>query len=478
MQHAMSAVDGITVDVPEHEAPVGRGRWSSRLAFVLAASGSAVGLGSIWKFPYITGTNGGGSFVVVYLLCVVLVAMPIMIAEILLGRTTQRSPVAAFRVMTRDGRRWSILGWLALAAGFLILSYYFVVAGWTLHYTYLAVTGELFANDGADDLQAIFAGVYASPGLNVFWQLAFILLTVAVVLGGVQKGIERCCRIVFPLLILVMLMLMAQAATGSGLAQGLEFAFGFRIADITAAGVLEALGHSFFTLSLGMGAMITYGSYLSREEDVISATAAVAGLDTFVSLCACVIIFPIIFTFGLAPDAGPGLVFVSLPVAFAQMSGGQIWALVFFALLVMAALSSTVSVLEVIVSHLCDERRMKRWQASALAGGALFLAGIPSALSGGTHLFGNWFKGVTLTAFGTGRNWFDFVDYVASNWLLPISGLGIAVFFAWRVGGPAREQAFRSGTRFGRLYWSWVWVLRYLAPPAVIAVFLHAVGMI
>ncbi|MGH8194877.1 MAG: sodium-dependent transporter [Woeseiaceae bacterium] len=475
----MSAVDCITANVRGQERPANRGRWSSRLGFVLAASASAVGLGNIWKFPYVTGTNGGGSFVLVYLLCILLVAAPIMIAEILLGRTTQRSPVGAFRAMARHGsRHWSILGWLALVAGFLILSYYFVVAGWTLHYAHLAVTGALFAEAGADDLQQMFAGVYANPAVNVFWQLVFIMLTVAVVLGGVQKGIERCCRFLFPLLVLVLLALLAQAASGPGLARGMEFVFGFRASGVTAAGVLEALGHSFFTLGLGMGAMITYGSYLGREEDVVAATAAVAGLDTFVSLCACMIIFPIIFAFDLAPDAGPGLVFVSLPVAFAQMSGGHIWAVVFFALLAMAALSSTVSVLEVIVSHLCDERRIRRWQACALSGCALFLAGIPSSLSGGTYLFGSWFEGVTSTAFGTGRNWFDFVDYIASNWLLPMSGLGIAVFFAWRVGGPARELAFRSGTGFGRLYWGWVGVLRYLAPPAVIAVFLHAAGMV
>lgn len=238
--------------------------------------------------------------------------------------------------------------------------------------------------------------------------------------SGKQAPTASRRRFLFPLLVLVLLALLAQAASGPGLARGMEFVFGFRASGVTAAGVLEALGHSFFTLGLGMGAMITYGSYLGREEDVVAATAAVAGLDTFVSLCACMIIFPIIFAFDLAPDAGPGLVFVSLPVAFAQMSGGHIW----------------------------------------------------------TYLFGSWFEGVTSTAFGTGRNWFDFVDYIASNWLLPMSGLGIAVFFAWPVGGPARELAFRSGTRFGRFYWGWVGVLRYLAPPAVIAVFLHAAGMV
>jgi NSS family neurotransmitter:Na+ symporter len=457
-------------------AAAARGRWSSRFSFVLAAAGSAVGLGSIWKFPYITGANGGGWFVAVYLACIVAVAMPIMLAEILLGRATQRSPVGAFRAL--GGRRWAGVGWLAIVAGFLILSYYFVVSGWTLHYAYLASTGQLFGRPGAAAFADLFAHVYSSPRVNLSWQGAFIALTIGVVLAGVQKGIERCCRVLVPLLLLMLIALVVQAAREADFARGLQFVFGLRAADLTAAAVLEALGHSFFTLSLGMGAMITYGSYLSGRDDAVAATAAVAGFDTFVSLLACVSIFPIILAFGLAPDAGPGLVFVSLPIAFAEMPGGELWATLFFGLLAIAALSSTVSVFEVIVSHLGDERRIERLPASLIAGAALFVVGVPSALSGGTALFGNEFAALTERALGTGRNWFDFVDHVASNWLLPLSGLGIALFFAWRVGAEARARAFAAGTRFGKLYWGWVWALRYLAIPAVIAVFLHAIGML
>jgi NSS family neurotransmitter:Na+ symporter len=320
--------------------------------------------------------------------------------------------------------------------------------------------------------------MHADPAINVFCQLVFVALTLAVVAGGVQKGIERCCRALFPLLLAVMIALLVQAVRSGGFAQGVDFVFSLHDEQLTSRAVLEALGHSFFTLSLGMGAMITYGSYLSRKDDAVVATAAVAGLDTLVSLLACVTIFPIIFSFGLDAAAGPGLVFVSLPVAFSQMAGGQIWATLFFGLLAIAALSSTVSVFEVIVSHLVDRHRMTRSRACVLTGIALFAAGIPAALAGGTSLFGTAFASLTADLFGTGRTWFDFIDHVASNWLLPLNGLGIALFFAWVVGGAARERAFNTGTRLGRLYWSWVWLLRYIAPPAVIAVFAHAIGLI
>lgn len=454
-----------------------RGKWSSRLSFVLAAAGSAVGLGSIWKFPYITGVNGGGWFVLVYLACIALVAMPIMIAEILIGRAAQRSPVGAFRAMSAHGGSWTVVGWLGLAAAFLILSYYFVVCGWTLHYAWLSLSGRLAAA-GAFGYEGLFADVYASPSINLFWFLAFIAATAAVVACGVQKGIERCCRALVPLLLLIMVAMLVESARGPGVERAMQFVFGLQ-GSVTSRGVLEALGHSFFTLSLGMGAMITYGSYLSHRHDAVAAAGMVAGFDTVISMLACMTIFPIIFAFGLAADAGPGLVFVSLPVAFAQMPGGQWWATMFFGLLAIAALSSTISLLEVIVSHLVDERGMTRLRASLWTAGALAVAGTPAALSGGSLVFGSSMQSATSRLFGgDGKNWFDLVDYVSSNWLLPLSGLGIALFMAWRVGARAREEAFRSGTKFGKLYWSWVWLLRYLVPPAIIAVFLQATGLL
>lgn len=462
-----------------HPQPVRREHWSGRLAFVLAATGSAVGLGNIWKFPYITGVNGGGWFVLIYLICVVAVALPIMVAEIMLGRAAQRSPVLAFRKLAGPRSPWQGVGWLGVAAAFVILSYYSVVAGWTLHYSWLALS-QGFAGMQPAEVEALFGQVYQDPGINLFWHGLFMLLTIAIVAAGVHAGVERWSRILMPLLFLMILALVLRAAGTDGFGPALDFVFGAHSDRLTPAGVLEALGHSFFTLSLGMGAMLTYGSYLRARDDVVTTSLAVGGLDTLISLMACMMIFPIIFVAGLTPAAGPGLVFVSLPIAFGQLPGGALWAAVFFVLLAVAALTSAISLLEVAVSHAIDWRGVSRRRAAIGIGAVIFVLGIPSALSGGTPLFGSDFAAATEALFGEGhgKNWFDLADYLASNWMLPLGGLGIAVFVAWRMGEHAREQAFRAGSRFARLYWGWVWLLRYIVPVGVVAVFLHALGVI
>jgi len=463
-----------------------RAQWGSRLAFILAAAGSAIGLGNIWKFPYITGMNGGGWFVLIYLACIALVGMPIMMAEVFLGRSTQKSPVGAFRAHSRPGSPWLGAGWLGVAAGFIILSYYSVVAGWSMHYAVLSARGT-FTGMSAEQVGAVFSsGVAEAPGvfenatLNVAWHIVFMAITIGIVIAGVKAGLERASKVMMPLLFLIIIAMLVRAIGMDGFGRAAQFVFGFHADDLTAAGVLEALGHSFFTLSLGMGAMITYGSYLKRDADLVTTSATVAVLDTSIALMACLVIFPIIFTFGMEPGRGPGLVFVSLPIAFGQISGGAIWATAFFVLLFFAALTSAISLLEVTVSYFIDERGWSRAKATLACGIAITILGVPSALSGGSALFGPKFQSFTATFMGEdrGMNWFDFFDYVASNWMLPLGGLFIALFVAWRVGGAAREQGFRSGTRFGRLYWGWVFLLRFIVPVGVVAVFLHAIGVI
>ena len=458
--------------------PKRREHWSSRFAFVLAATGSAVGLGNIWKFPYITGMNGGGWFVLIYLIAIVAVALPIMVAEILLGRTAQRSPVGAFRAFSRPGSAWLGVGWLGVTAGFVILSYYSVVAGWTLHYAWLSLQG--FAGLDAEQIRDLFGRMYVDPATNLFWHGVFMALTIAIVAAGVHGGVERATRILMPVFLGMLLMLLVRASGGEGFTRARDFVFGLHAEHLTPAGVLEALGHSFFTLSLGMGTMLTFGSYLRARDDIVTTSLAVGGLDTAVSLMACMVIFPIIFSAGLEPGVGPGLVFVSLPIAFAQMPGGAFWSVLFFLLLAVAALTSTISLLEVVVSHLMDEYRLRRHRAALGAGLVILLLGVPSALSGGSALFGAGFQSFTEPLFGPGegKTWFDFFDYLASNWMLPLGGLGIALFVAWRVGGEAREQAFKAGSRFARLYWAWVALLRYVVPLGVAAVFLHAIGVL
>ena len=446
-----------------------RGHWGSRLGFVLAAAGSAVGLGNIWKFPYITGENGGGAFVLVYLACIALVGVPVMTAEVLLGRATQKSPVGAFKELA--GGAWVVLGWLGVAGSLVILSYYSIVAGWALHYTYLSLSGQIVGL-GPEGVEPVFGALFASNKLNLFWHAVFMVTTVGVVWGGVHKGIERWARILMPALFGLMLVMLANSFTMDGFGRAVDFVFGFHTENLTAAGVLEALGHAFFTLSLGMGAMLTYGSYLRRNDDIVSASVTISVLDTVIALTACMVLFPIIFTFGLEPSQGPGLVFVSMPIALSQMTGGTFFSFAFFALLVFAALTSAISLLEVTVSYLIDEKGWQRHRATLIGGGVIAVIGIPSALSGGTWLFGEGFASVC------GRNWFDTFDYLATNWILPLGGLGIALFTAWRLDDAIRHREFLEGSKLVFFYKTWLFLLKFVVPVGIVLVFLHAIGVI
>ena len=446
-----------------------RGHWGSKLGFVLAAAGSAVGLGNIWKFPYITGENGGGAFVLIYLLCIAIVGLPVMMAEILLGRATQKSPVGAVKAL--GGGFWVVFGFLGVLGGFVILSYYSVVAGWAMHYTYLSITGQIVGL-GPEGVEPVFGALFTSNGLNLFWHVLFMTITIGVVWGGVNKGIERVSRVLMPVLFGLMLILLVNAFTMDGFGQALDFVFGFHTESLTGAGVLEALGHSFFTLSLGMGAMLTYGSYLSKHDDIVSSAITISVLDTVIALTACMVLFPIIFTYGMEPASGPGLVFVSIPIALSQMPAGTFFAVVFFALLVFAALTSAISLLEVVTSYLIDEKGWVRHKATVLGGVVIALIGIPSALSGGTYIFGDGFAGVF------GRNWFDLFDYLATNWILPLGGLGICLFTAYRVDDAIRHREFLEGSRLAIFYKTWLFLLKFVVPVGIVLVFLHAIGLI
>ncbi len=433
-----------------------RAQWNSRTGFILAAAGSAVGLGNVWKFPYITGENGGGAFVLVYLVCIVGVGVPVLMAEVLVGRGSRSSCVGAFRKLAGGSSPWLGVGGLAVFTSFALMSYYSTVAGWSLHYTYLSLK-NLFAD--VDFAQAVqhFDELRGTPALGIAWQVLFTALTVLVVVAGVQKGIERWARIMMPGLLLLLLVLMIRALTMPGAGQALDFLFGMNWDKLTAAGVLEALGHSFFTLSLGMGAMITYGSYLRPRDDIASASLATAGADTLVAIMASMMLFPIVFSFGMEPGAGPGLLFVTLPQAIAQMAAGPLLSLAFFVMLVFAALTSAISMVEVIASQLIESFGMARHKAALLCGVTIIAVGAFATASG---------------------TWFDAVDYLVSNWCLPLGGLGIALFTAWRVDEALRSREFRSGSALARFYGTWLWTLKYPVPACILLVFLHAVGVV
>ena len=396
-----------------------RGSWASGLGFVLAATGSAVGLGNIWRFPYITGENGGGLFVIIYLGCIALIGLPVMIGEIMIGRSAQRSTVSAFKAHAGPKTGWASLGWLGVIAAYCILSFYGVVAGWTLHYTMLSASGAL-AGKGPDEIQTMFQLVNQDAALSMFWFVLFMVITVLVVLGGVERGIERWSVILMPALLIMLLGLMIRAIWLQGFGEAFGFVFGLNADRLTPGGVLEAMGHAFFTLSVGMGGMLTYGSYLSRKESIVRNAVAVSALDTLIALMACLVIFPITFSYGIEPGGGPGLIFASLPIAFAQMPAGSLLSTVFFALLVFAALTSAISLLEVGTSFFIDEKGWTRRKATLVAALGVTVLGIPAALTGSTHLFGQGMQELV------GSDWFTLISAIASNWMLP------SAVSAWR----------------------------------------------
>ena len=442
--------------------------WRSSFGFIAAAAGSAVGLGNIWKFPYITGQNGGGTFVLFYLFCIVLLGFPIMVAEVMVGKISQSSPVRAYGRLSDNSRVWQIVGSLGVITGFVILSYYSVVAGWTLHYLFLAV-GQGFPQGNQPQAYAdLFASLYQSVRLNIWWHSVFMGITTVIVLRGVRSGIERVAKWGMIALFGLLVGLVIYSSTLPGFSNALEFVFG-QSAKFTWASALEALGHAFFSLSLGMGAMLTYGSYLQRQDNTITTSLAIAIADTTVAIGACLILFPITFSVGLEPAAGPGLVFINIPLALLQLPFGQIWLLVFFLLLSLAALTSAISLLEVPTAFLIDSLGWSRPMAASCCAALIYVLGFPSAVSGGA---GFWGEGLKQTL---GMNWFDTVDYLASNWLLPLGGISISLFVGWRISSQQRQQELG---KLPGLYAVLVFLLRWLIPVAIVLVMLHALGVL
>jgi NSS family neurotransmitter:Na+ symporter len=428
-----------------------RGAWTGTVGFVLASMGSAVGLGNIWRFSYITGEHGGAAFILVYIGCMLAVGLPIMLAEFLIGRRTQRNVVGAFRTL-RPHSFWELTGWLGVVAGFVILSYYAVVGGWVLHYLYLSLADN-FQGRSAEQISALFTALSSSPLTQVFWHAVFMAMTIAIVARGVSGGLEWGNKIMMPLLFLLLCVLLVYALQTDGARQGLAFLLRPRWHQISAEGVLEALGQAFFSLSVGMGVMITYGSYLSRDTNLVRAGLYIAVSDTAVALLAGFVIFPLVFTFQLEPASGPGLIFRTLPITFSLLPAGQLIAALFFLLLTFAALSSAISLLEVVVAYCIDEKGWSRAWASWGLGGAIFLCGIPSAL-------GEWFLGV--------------MDTLATNYLLPLGGLLIALFTGWALSTKERHGEFMSGEIRQVFYTGWVLLLRFITPVAVALILLRS----
>lgn len=445
--------------------------WSTRLAFILAATGSAVGLGNIWRFPYSVGEYGGGAFVIIYLLCVGLIGIPIMMAEIMLGRRGRQSPINTMRTLAaQEGHSqiWQAIGWMGIVAGFLILSFYSVIGGWTIAYLFRAATG-LFTQIDAAGADKMFSGFIGDAERLLAWHTIFIVMVVLVVARGVAGGLEKAVRFMMPTLFLLLLLMVGYGWQAGDFSTALDYLFRpdfAELGDKAGEAILSAMGQAFFSLSLGMGAIMIYGSYLRRDTSIAVNTVIIAGLDTLVAILAGLAIFPIVFAHGLSPGSGPGLIFQTLPIAFGDMPGGIFFGALFFLLLLFAAWTSAISLLEPLTAWLVENLGFSRVRAAVLGGATVWLLGIACLLSlnawSGFKIFG---KGIL-----------DLFDYLTANIMLPLGGVLIAVYAGWMMSRAASSDELRMGE--GLAYRLWWLLIRYVAPVAVTIVLLNAIGVL
>ena len=450
-----------------------RGKWGSKVGFILAASGSAVGLGNIWRFPYTAGKNGGALFVLIYLIAIVAVALPVLLAEVTLGRHTRKNPVGAFGairparkwtagenvpILKRIGAaffQWKYVGYLGVATGFMILSYYSVIAGWTVGYFFKAVTGK-FQHITSQNTAQVYTSFTTNTVLQIGLLAFFLFLTVYVVSRGVSSGIEKFSKVLMPVLLVLMVLLLVRSLTLSNASAGLNFYLRPDFSKFSLRMVAEALGQAFFSMSLGMGTMITYGSYVNKRENLPGSAAWIGFFDTLIALLAGLIIFPAIFHAGMDPAGGPGLVFKILPVIFAQMPMGYIFGPLFFLLLAIAALTSTISVLEVPVAFAVDEIKLSRKKAAWGIGVITLGVGIPSALS---------------------EKFLDLMNFIWGNLSLTIGALFVAVFvgYVWKT-SKALMEISKGSERF-RFAFFWVLSIKFITPLSILLILFGIIAL-
>ena len=444
-----------------------RATFGSKLGVIMATVGCAVGLGNIWRFPYMLGQNGGAAFLAVYILCIILLGLPVMLSEFFIGRYTRKNAAGAFKVLA-PGTKWSLIGYNGVLASFLILGFYSVVAGWTLEYMLQAVTGSLSDKAPeafAQDFKLFSTGIF----LPIFWTVAFIGLTHFIVVSGVKEGIERTSKVMMPMLFFILLALCIRSVTLPNASEGLYFLFKPDFSKITSAVVLSAMGQAFFSLSIGMGCLITYSSYFSKDTKMQITALQVTILDTLVAVMAGIMIFPAVFSFGIAPTAGPELVFITLPNVFQQLPMGAIWSLVFFLLLALAALTSTISLHEVATAYVHEEYQITRTKAAWFVSGGVMVLGILSSLS-----IGIW-KEYTLF----GLTFFDLLDYLTAKIMLPFGGMLICIYLGNRVDRKIlKEELTNKGTVPFYFFNTYAFFMKYIAPIAIGMIFLNELGII
>ena len=445
-----------------------RSYWTNRWTFILATAGSAIGLGNIWKFPYMTGVNGGSAFVLVFLACIALVGIPLMMCEIMLGRRAQRNPVDGMLALAREAAApgaWRWVGIMGLIAGLLILGFYSVIAGWVLDYVVRAASGAFHGMDGRM-AQAQFSAFLAEPLELVLWHTLFIAMTMGVVARGVNAGLEKANTILMPALFAILLVLIGYSMAVGDFMRSVEFMFTPDFSKVTPGAVLSALGHAFFSLSLGMGAVMVYGSYLQPHISIARTTLYVALADTAVGLLVGLAIFSLVFANGLEPAAGPGLIFQTLPIAFGSMPGGSLMGTLFFLLVAFAAWTSAISLVEPAISWITENTRISRRRAALLIAAVDWLLGVAVLLS-----FNLW-QDVKLLF---GLNIFDTLDKLTTNVMLPLGGLLMALFAGWVMKTHhVREELGISP----RAYALWRFTIRFIWPLAICGIFLCLFGLV
>ncbi|WP_078394014.1 sodium-dependent transporter [Shouchella patagoniensis] len=440
-------------------------QWTSKYGFILAAAGSAIGLGAIWKFPYVAGISGGGAFFLVFILFTVLVGLPLLIGEFVIGRSTQKNAVDSYRSIA-PGTSWHLLGRLGMVTAFLLLSFYSVVGGWILIYIWKTISGQLSDLHGTE-YSALLNETISDPFISVFFHLLFMVMVIVVVAKGIQSGIEKASVVMMPALFVLFIIIVIRSVTLDGAMEGISFLLVPNFEGLTSEGVLFAMGQSFFALSLGISVMVTYSSYLSKKENLLQSAGAIVVMNFIVALLAGLAIFPAVFSFGLDPADGPALIFAVLPTVFNQMPLGMVFLLAFLILFLFAALTSAFSMLEIIVAAWTRGKESKRKKTVWVIGLCIFLVGVPSALS-----YGVWSD---VSIFGLII--FDAVDFLVSNILLPFGALLIAIFIPLRMQREVLLAEFTTGNTIGRkLFASWLLFIKYVVPIAISLVFLHALG--
>jgi NSS family neurotransmitter:Na+ symporter len=444
-----------------------RGSFGSRMGVIMAAAGSAVGLGNIWRFPYVLGENGGGAFLIIYLVIIFAIGIPVMMSELVIGRRTQRNPVGAFRMLS-SRRPWYLVGMMGIVSAFMILAFYTAVAGWTLEYIYQILIGGIKGKSSAE-LTVMFDAFRSESLRPALWFSIFLLATAGIVLGGVRKGIEKSTKVLMPLLFILLLLMCVKSLTLPGAGKGIEFLFRPDFSKITGTTVLMALGQAFFSLSIGMGTLITYGSYIPADNKLASTAVQVSMVDLLIAILAGLAIFPAVFAFGISPASGEALTFIVLPGIFQQITGGMIFAFAFFFLLAIAALTSTISVLEVIVAYFSEQLNLKRRTAVIIATASMFILGIAASLSWGVMRDVKLFN----------LNIFDLFNFTTANILLPLGGLLIVAFLGWFFPGRSvRDELSNEGVLPVRYFPLYRFIIRFIAPVAIALVFLNGLGLL